>query len=512
MKAERHKTAEQTAPAHHKTGGKIIRYAPENPGLIFKLILLLLPLLWLLQLLIGASNQGPQLALAFGNNFGLVVLAGATLTTSIVLFLRYRQKFRQLTILDINTKGISIGRLSDRAADAVTFLVSWKEISSVIERPSKFGANHTEKESGWLDINSKLDISFQLTLDNAFRWQTRDNLIDGLIKYAPQAELKLADHSAGHVSPQTSYTTLWLENLESSGKRQRRTPLEPGNKLQEGRFEILGQLGQGGQGRAYLAVTDDNSLLNQSSTSRDGKVVLKEYILPVQADQPASLNLATRASSEAPAKLDGKNAFIGEAAILAKLNHPNIMQLFDCFQEDFRGYLVLEYVRGQSIRDRLNKDGTYSELEALPIALSLSDALSYLHSLNPPVIHGDISPENAMISRHGEAKFIDFTVAHEFKNERSTMLFGKPGYLAPEQYYGYNLPASEVYALGATIYFMVSGLDPQPMLEPTLHKSGVAVSDEFNNIIATAMRPEVKERYRSGTELYEALLALASPN
>lgn len=505
--------AESKAAASER---RICRYAPEDPAVLRRLAILAIPFIWFLGEAIFDMRMGAvfKFTEVLSNNWILVLFASLVTAAGCYIFYSYRLKHRLLTILDINENGLSIGRLADRAAGSVEYLVSWKEIGSVEEKikadkaghnsghGSGFGAGfrkaHSDDHSqGWLSINSKLDVSFRLTLDNAFRWISRESLIDGLIKYAPQAELKLSDHSADHNSPMTRYTSLWLENL-AAGKRKRVVALAPADILQEGKFKIIKQLGQGGQGRAYLATTEDAAIRAMDSEHKDGKVVLKEYVLPIQIS-------ATEPNSES----EHRDYFTSEAKILAMLDHPNIVQLLDCFQEDFRGYLVLEYVRGDSIRDLIARKGTLSELEALPIALCLSDALSYLQSFSPPIIHGDISPENAMIDSLDRTKLIDFTVAHQFKDERQTTLFGKAGFLAPEQYKGYNLPASEIYALGATIYFMLSGQDPQPLEPVSLHESGVAVSDQFNSIVSKAMAMELANRYQSAAELHSELLELA---
>jgi len=465
---------------------KVVRqYAPEDPAVLRRLAILSIPFIWFLVEAICDPRFGSidRFARVIANNALLIDLAIFTSVAGLFLFYRYRQRHRLLTILDINDRGISIGRLADWAASSVEYLVSWKEIDSV------------EENGSWITVNSKLDISFKLTIDNAFRWLSREALIDGLIKYAPQADLRLSDHSAEHNSPLSRYTGLWLENLDSGGRRKKIKGLLAGDTLQEGQYSIIKQLGQGGQGRAYLATTINADVIAREVEYKDDKVVLKEYILPVQNQVEEDQAM--------------RDYFHSEAHILGMLKHCNIVRLCDCFQEDYRGYLVLEYVRGKAIRDLVTTHGPFSELDATPIVQCLSDALSYLQSFDPPLIHGDISPENIMIDKTGKTKVIDFTVAHQFRNERQTTLFGKAGFLAPEQYKGHNLPASEIYALGATIFFMVSGLDPEPLEAVTLHQKGIAVSEEFNRIVAKAMALDLAHRYKAASDMRADLLALS---
>lgn len=468
------------------------RYAPEDPAVIRRLIILSIPLLWFLGEAIFDMRLGSVMLLTrvLTSNFPLVALATLSTALGLTLFYRYRRKHRLLTILDINERGLSIGRLADRAASSVEYLVSWKEISSVEEKIEKDARGQSH---GWISINSKLDVSFEMTIGNAFRWLPRESLIDGLIKWAPQAELKL-DQSAASGGQQLRYTGLWLENLDAGGKRKRLKALQSGDHLQEGKFQVVRQLGQGGQGRAYLATVNDATIIDIDSEHSERLVVLKEYILPVlTTEDPQTIK---------------EDYFTTEAKVLAMLKHPNIVKLYDCFQEDYRGYLIMEFIRGESLRDMVTRKGTFSELQALPIALSLCDALCYMHNFQPPILHGDISPENVMIDDLGRPKLIDFTVAHQFRDERQSILFGKPGFLAPEQYRGYNLPQSEIYALGATIFYLISGIDPEPMEAVTLHEKGVAVSDQLNSIIARAMALDTSHRYREAADLLNDLVTL----
>ena len=469
------------------------RYAPEDPAVIRRLLILSIPFLWFLGEAVFDLRLGSVMLLlrVLASNVPLVSLAALSTTLGLFLFYRYRRQHRLLTILDINERGLSIGRLADRAASSVEYLVSWKEISSVEEKIQKDAGGQSQ---GWISINSTLDVSFEMTRSNAFRWLPRESLIDGLIKWAPQAELKLSDHSATPGGQQLRYTGLWLENLDAGGKRQRLKALQSGDNLQEGKFKIVRQLGQGGQGRAYLATVNDATLTDIDSEHHERLVVLKEYILPVlTTEDPQTIK---------------EDYFTTEAKVLAMLNHPNIVKLYDCFQEDYRGYLIMEFIRGESLRDMVTRKGTFSELQALPIALSLCDALCYMHNFQPPLLHGDISPENVMIDDLGRPKLIDFTVAHQFRDERQSILFGKPGFLAPEQYRGYNLPQSEIYALGATIFYLISGIDPEPMEAVTLHDKGVAVSDQLNSIIARAMALDISHRYRQAADFLNDLVAL----
>ncbi|MFA7337604.1 MAG: serine/threonine-protein kinase [Candidatus Obscuribacterales bacterium] len=412
-----------------------------------------------------------------------IFIAGTT------LFLNYRRQHRLLNILAITERGLSIGRMEDAAFESVDYLINWKEIISVEERGKLDSRGHFRQ---WFIINSSLNVSFKLTSANAFRWVSREDIIESLIKFAPEAELNLALPDDTETSHMLRYTNLWLESLDSTGKRQRTTILDSGDRLADNLYTVTRQLGAGGQGRAYLA---KRNAQRADSDNEPMTVVLKEYILPTQLDAISNDTIEQAVHKS-------------EAAILAKLNHPGVVKLLDCFEEDHRGYLVLEFVEGTPIHDLVSNRGAFSEAEAREIAISLCQVMAYMHSRSPAVIHGDLTPENLILKENGTVCVIDFTIAHYYSKERKQKVCGKEGYVAPEQYAGYDSPQSDIYSIGCTLYFMLTALDCETLTQPSLQSEQVKVSEAMKAILAKATAKAVAERYIDCVALEADLVSL----
>jgi serine/threonine-protein kinase len=294
-----------------------------------------------------------------------------------------------------------------------------------------------------------------------------------------------------------TYTNLWLEELDTAGKRKRTRPLDTGDKVGDGGYEIIKQLGAGGQGRAYLVKILDQSL----AFAQHEVVVLKEYVLPTKT-----------ASADNLVEMQARNYYVSEALILETLDHPAIMKIFDSFEEDFNGFLVLEYVQGTSMRSHMAVHGICPEPQAVRIAIELCDILLYMHGLAPPVIHGDVTPENIIVTPDGTVKLIDFTVAHKFIGERKTRLAGKRGYVAPEQYAGQTLPQSDIYSLGCTLFFLLSGTECNGEEDESalnFHANKMDAGPAMRSIVAKCMANDLEERYSSVVNLKRDLVQYA---
>lgn len=393
-----------------------------------------------------------------------------------VLFINYRRQHRLLNILAITERGLSIGRMEDSAFESVDYVINWKEIKSV-EEHGKLDSSGKFKQ--WFIINSSLNVSFKLTSTNAFRWLSREEIIESLIKFAPEAELNLALPDDMETSHMLRYTNLWLESLDTVGKRKRTAILDGGDTLANNLYTVTRQLGAGGQGRAYLAKKNSEKA---DSGTEPMTVVLKEYILPTQLESIAN------DSVEPPIHKS-------EAAILARLKHPGVVKLLDCFEEDHRGYLVLEFVVGTAIHDLVSRHGPFSEAEAREIAISICQVMTYLHSFAPAIIHGDLTPENLILKEDGTVCVIDFTIAHYYTKERKLKVCGKDGYVAPEQYAGYDSPQSDVYSIGCTLFFMLTALDCESLTQPNFQPNQVEVSAAMKAILAKATAKDLNDRY-----------------
>ncbi len=274
-----------------------------------------------------------------------------------------------------------------------------------------------------------------------------------------------------------SYTELWLQALTAPPKRERFKPLIAEALLKNSRYRVINSLGSGGQGFAYLA----------EDCSDRSVVVLKEFILPVYVD------VAIRKSA--------LKQFENEARILSQLQHPQIVRLLDFFVEDHRAYLVLEHIDGSSMRAIVESSGTISETNCLSLAHQMCDILAYLHSQIPPVVHRDFTPDNLILGKDGVLKLIDFNVAQNTESTTTGTVVGKPAYLPPEQFRGMPTSQSDIYAMGATLFFLLTACDPKPISVSHPIEINTQVNHALDALIARATDLDNAKRYSDIAQL-----------
>ncbi|MBA4078746.1 MAG: hypothetical protein C0508_27205, partial [Cyanobacteria bacterium PR.023] len=279
----------------------------------------------------------------------------------------------------------------------------------------------------------KLDLSSIDSVDD------KEAIIRAIEKWAPDVKRDAEVEQLLLPASNHSYTELWLQALSAPPKRERLKPLVERSLLQNGRYQVEGAIGVGGQGSAYTA-------LDRLSGAT---VVLKEFILPV------FVNVKVRKSA--------LEQFENEAKILRQLNHEQIVKLLDFFVEDHRAYLVLEHIDGTSLRTLIDKKGACDEVYVRSLALQMCHILEYLHGLSPPVVHRDFTPDNLILRSDGKLKLIDFNVAQQVEETTTGTIVGKHAYLPPEQFRGETVSQSDLYALGATLFFLLAGVDPEPI-------------------------------------------------
>ena len=224
--------------------------------------------------------------------------------------------------------------------------------------------------------------------------------------------------------------------------------LESGTILR-GRYEILELVGQGGMGAVYKA--GDRRL--------QGRVCAVKEVLPELIAAPGAEGQA-------------QDQFYREASVLARLDHPNLPKVSDYFEQDGRQYLVMDFVPGQDLRqvadEARRKDSFVPEEDVLAWAAQLCDALTYLHTQEPPVLHRDIKPSNIKLTPRGVVKLVDFGLVKLLQpdeNRTVTVVQGRGtvAYTPLEQYggdTGHTDIRSDVYSLGATLYHLLTGQPP----------------------------------------------------
>lgn len=210
--------------------------------------------------------------------------------------------------------------------------------------------------------------------------------------------------------------------------------------------------------------------------------------------------------------------FRREATILASLRHPNLPRVTDHFVVEGQGqYLVMDFIRGDDLREKLENKGAVAEDEAIPWFMEICDALAYLHTRNPSILHRDIKPGNIKIMPDDRAILVDFGLAKVVDGSGTTTTGAKamtPGFSPPEQYgTGSTDPRTDVYSLGATMYAALTATIPEDSLERAMGRETLTALRQRNPQIGAALahtiekalevRPE--DRYQSMAELASAL-------
>lgn len=409
-----------------------------------------------------------------------------------------------LRVIRVDEKGIMMGRPGMSPRDPA-FFIPWKMLTAV-ESGVEEGKATADKESEssstepaheYVIFRMGAYLAYKLRRDIGFNWIDEQTVITKARQHAPNAKFSIERRIGDPMRQDTRYTNLWLQYLAPSGTRERRGHLQPGDIINRGRFEILRILGAGGQGIAYLARTLDGPDVGDTTSDRlnaGDEVAIKEYILPVHANDGLSVRM--------------KDSLDNEAKILAAISHPNIVALHDCFVEDHRGYMVLEFIDGQSLRAHIKSNGPAKEMLVAWWAVEICSILKYLKALSPPIVHRDLTPDNIIWKGDRHIKLFDFTVAHQFEAMRLATVVGKQSYMAPEQVKGYPCPQSDIYSLGATMFFLLTGQDPEPLSVASPRSVRPDVSEEMDLIVRKCMAFDLKKRYLDPSDIEKDLSQL----
>ncbi|HMF57069.1 MAG TPA: protein kinase, partial [Pyrinomonadaceae bacterium] len=215
------------------------------------------------------------------------------------------------------------------------------------------------------------------------------------------------------------------------------------------------------------------------------------------------------------------NDFKRESVILSELEHASIPTIYDYFYDDNAGrfYLVMKYISGGDIASRLRnaQTGRIDEKTVTDWATQVADVLDYLHNHNPPIIYRDLKPANLMIDGNsGRVMLIDFGIARTVaKQEKGVTAVGTMGYAPPELFSGKVEPRSDIYSLGATMFHLLTGSDPQdnPLLifdfakNPRPRQINPTISSEMERILMRSVEYKPEDRFRSAAEM-RAMLSM----
>lgn len=273
------------------------------------------------------------------------------------------------------------------------------------------------------------------------------------------------------------------------------------------RYKILRVLGQGGFGITYLA----------HDIIENHYVAVKEFFFKdgcERANDGYSVVVSTIAKKELIERFRIK--FIKEVNLIKKLNHPNIIHVYDVFTENTTSYYIMEYIEGETLSSIIKVKGHLSESESLNIVNKVANAVEYLHSRK--INHLDIKPGNIMISQQDmKITLIDFGVSKQYNLESGEATTTTPvglshGYSPLEQYNsgGVNkfTPESDIYSLGATLFKMLSGVTPPNAVD--IAHTGItdypsSISPKMRKAISVIMSPQRRNRPHSIEELKNTL-------
>lgn len=307
-------------------------------------------------------------------------------------------------------------------------------------------------------------------------FQSLDDLAPHCIR---SPELVAFRHKMFSDKSEHSFTQLWEEELASHFAATNFVALTPGQKLQNGKIKITMHLSSGGLSAVYLA--------------EYGKTmaIVKESVVPPGTSE---------ANREKASQM-----FQREATLLMRLEHAQIAKVFDHFQDQGRDYLLLEYIPGVTLREYIKRHGPQSEEKVTNWTKQLADILDYLHGQDPPIIHRDITPDNLIITPDGRIVLIDFGAANQFLGAATGTIIGKQFYIAPEQFRGKAEPASDIYSLGGTVFYLLTGKDPEALMRSNPKAVNDKLSRKIDRIVAQCTEPELGKRIRSTKDLLASL-------
>ena len=254
-----------------------------------------------------------------------------------------------------------------------------------------------------------------------------------------------------------------------------------------GKYRILSPLGSGGFGSVYLA----------EDTWIDKKVAIK-------VPHKQSLDFAE---------------LVKEPRLLASMSHPNIVTVLTAAIEDDRFFIVMEYVPGETLEARILREGAIDLAQALDFTCQMCNAVDHAHRAG--ILHRDLRPGNMLLSEKGLLKVTDFGTSRFLEiAAHGTTVIGSPPYMAPEQFHGKAVFASDVYSIGVTMYQMLTGALPYDTPTPAdldrLFRGELVTAPRLKNsripkaiddIVLRAMAPDVSARYQRASDLLNDLLS-----
>lgn len=277
----------------------------------------------------------------------------------------------------------------------------------------------------------------------------------------------------------------------------------PQGVLLSNRYEIGIQINAGGFGIIYKAW---DRIFNKM-------VAIKEYYPGgIAARTPGTREVLIYSNKREEEYKKGKERFLNEARTVAKFNtHPNIANVYDFFEDNNTAYMVMDYMEGMSYKEFIHEHNGIVDIKtAIQVSLAVLDALKEVHKSK--IIHRDINPSNIFICSNGVVKLIDFGAARIEQTDMTTIL--TPHFAAPEQYQSNSVqgPYTDIYAVGATLYYAVTGVKPEESIDrvlkdelPEPSQLNPDIPPYLNNAIMRAMAVREELRFQNAGQFQNAI-------
>ncbi len=294
--------------------------------------------------------------------------------------------------------------------------------------------------------------------------------------------------------------------------------LPNGYLLQKGKYKLKQVIGQGGFGITYKGIWHTEVKGSLGAMRTEVPVCIKEYFFKDYCVRDA-YSFRVKVHSDTGKLLFDKfkEKLIKEAKILSEVHHPYIVNVLEVFEENNTAYIAMEYIAGNSLKDKLAKEGMLPEAEVLRYIHQIGEALQFVHQKN--ILHLDIKPSNILIDKDNNARLIDFGVSKRYdvgeQETSTTMLTLSKGFASIEQYDNEGIqsfsPCPDIYSLGATMYNLLTGKIPtesilratRPFARP--RELNPAISEQTEQVILKAMEIIPANRYQSVEEMMNAL-------
>ena len=294
--------------------------------------------------------------------------------------------------------------------------------------------------------------------------------------------------------------------------------LPNGYLLQKGKYKLKQVIGQGGFGITYKGIWHTEVKCSLGAMRTEVPVCIKEYFFKDYCVRDA-YSFRVKVHSDTGKLLFDKfkEKLIKEAKILSEVHHPYIVNVLEVFEENNTAYIAMEYIAGNSLKDKLAKEGMLPEAEVLRYIHQIGEALQFVHQKN--ILHLDIKPSNILIDKDNNARLIDFGVSKRYdvgeQETSTTMLTLSKGFASIEQYDNEGIqsfsPCPDIYSLGATMYNLLTGKIPtesilratRPFARP--RELNPAISEQTEQVILKAMEIIPANRYQSVEEMMNAL-------